>query len=181
MCTYVVLIINTLGFPQYMIWCHIDAQGSEVYSHVCEACVWHDHVGLIMRNAAQLHCTACTTVHIPTQILPHIPGAIENIEVKVVRTHALDSDVQAYQDGSSMGAASGSASSQDGSQSETGQQTLCALPVAWAPDTGDMLVPCQGGASVLRVCLVQPPTKKAMAARDFRNGLRGKDVLVRSL
>ncbi|KAG2430426.1 hypothetical protein HXX76_009951 [Chlamydomonas incerta] len=36
-----------------------------------------------------------------------------------------------------------------------------------------MLVPCAGGG-VLEVLQVQPPTKKAMATKDWKNGLRGK-------
>jgi hypothetical protein len=43
-----------------------------------------------------------------------------------------------------------------------------------------MLVPCQAGGSVLRVCMVQPPTKKAIDASAFRNGLRGKEVFTSS-
>lgn len=46
--------------------------------------------------------------------------------------------------------------------------------LGWAPN-GDLLVPCRGGnGGVLRVEVVQPPTKKVMAAADFRNGVRGR-------
>lgn len=86
-------------------------------------------------------------------------GGKEAVEVKVVRTRCLPEDQGLYQSLCSAGSSSGGA------------------PVAWAPD-GDMLVPCEGGRSVLRVTALQPPTKKAMPARDFRNGLRGKQVLV---
>ena len=56
--------------------------------------------------------------------------------------------------------------------------------IAWAPN-GDMLVPCWGGqevgvaGGVLRVTSVQPPTKKACSAREFKNGLRGKRLTLR--
>jgi methionyl-tRNA formyltransferase len=91
-----------------------------------------------------------------------LAGTESSIEVKVVATRALSTDVELYRSQASSPSSGNSAS----------------MPVAWAPDTGDMLMPCQGGASVLRVVAVQPPTKKAISARDFRNGLRGGEVLV---
>ncbi len=54
----------------------------------------------------------------------------------------------------------------------------------WAADgTGDLLLPCAWASappqrSVLRVTTVQPPTKKALAAKDFRNGLRKKRLVL---
>ncbi|GFR44726.1 hypothetical protein Agub_g6052 [Astrephomene gubernaculifera] len=46
--------------------------------------------------------------------------------------------------------------------------------VAFSGDA--MLLPCAGG-TVLEVLQVQPPTKKVMSAKDFRNGLRWKRLL----
>lgn len=48
--------------------------------------------------------------------------------------------------------------------------------VAWAPG-GRMLVPC-GGGGALEVLQLQQPAKKAVAARDFQNGLKGRHVFV---
>jgi len=96
-------------------------------------------------------------------------GTREDIEVKVVRTQALDTDSGLYQ---SLMSERGLPVPRESPDSLKGD----GLPVLWAPDTGDMLVPCQGGASVLRVSMVQPPTKKAIKACDFRNGLRWKEV-----
>eukprot|EP00983_Pelagomonas_calceolata_P084073 1156289-Pelagomonas_calceolata.AAC.6 len=93
------------------------------------------------------------------------------MSIKVVRTRALDSDIGLYKHLQSE------AGPHSASEPVSGQQ---GMPVMWDPDTGDMLVPCQGVGSVLRVCVVQPPTKKAIAARDFRNGLRQKEVCLAS-
>jgi methionyl-tRNA formyltransferase len=48
--------------------------------------------------------------------------------------------------------------------------------VAWGPG-GRMLVPC-GGGGALEVLQLQQPAKKAVSARDFANGLKGRAVLV---
>ncbi|KAF5829208.1 S-locus protein 8 [Dunaliella salina] len=94
-------------------------------------------------------------------------GSLEPTEIKIVRTRALDSDTGLYKHLQSE------AGPNRVSEPAPGQQ---GMHVQWDPNTGDMLLPCQGGESVLRVFVVQPPTKKAIAARDFRNGLRQKEV-----
>jgi hypothetical protein len=99
-----------------------------------------------------------------------VSGDTEQVEVKVVRTRTLDSDVGLYQ---SLQSSETSHAKELSNKSEGERQGWL---VVWDAETGDMLVPCQGGRSVLRVCVVQPPTKKAIAARDFRNGLHGKNV-----
>ena len=112
---------------------------------------------------------ACCSVPSAPHWRPCAAGTESRTEVKLVATRALASDAELYQSLTS------SSSSSRGSRDSS---TAVPLPVAWAPDSGDMLVPCQGGTSVLRVVTVQPPTKKAISARDFRNGLRGCEVLV---
>jgi methionyl-tRNA formyltransferase len=121
-------------------------------------------------DAATLHNTVRalagwpgTTARFSLQPAEDAPGAqhpssSEMLDVRIVRTHAVSQlDVEMY--GSLRLSAPG-------------------VEVGWATDgTGDMLVPC-GGGGVLRVTTVQPPTKKAMAARDFKNGLKQKRLLV---
>ena len=48
--------------------------------------------------------------------------------------------------------------------------------VVWAPG-GRMLVPC-GGGGALEVLQLQQPAKKAVTARDFANGVTGRQVYV---
>jgi methionyl-tRNA formyltransferase len=48
--------------------------------------------------------------------------------------------------------------------------------VVWGPG-GRMLVPC-GGGGALEVLQLQQPAKKAVAARDFANGLKGRAVFI---
>lgn len=77
------------------------------------------------------------------------------MEIKIIKTK-----VASEQLGSSCSPASSSGPSE----------------VSWAED-GSMLVPCKSGG-VLQVLTVQPPTKKAISTKDFKNGLRGKRLLV---
>ncbi|KAG2484615.1 hypothetical protein HYH03_016569 [Edaphochlamys debaryana] len=77
-------------------------------------------------------------------------GASESIDVKIIKTRAPSASTPA-------------------ASAPAGRE------VVWEGDA--MRVPCASG-SVLEVLQVQPPTKKAMAARDFRNGLRGKKLLL---
>lgn len=127
---------------------------------------WGNEEASHTRHCRQTLDLACTSFS---------SGSTENVEVKIVRTQALDSDTALNQGLQSL---TGAASADESSSEKGKAEQQGGLPVAWVPDTGDMLVPCQGGKSVLRVCVVQPPTKKAIAARDFRNGLRGKEVLL---
>ncbi|KAI8471050.1 MAG: methionyl-tRNA formyltransferase [Monoraphidium minutum] len=62
--------------------------------------------------------------------------------------------------------------------SELPPGAAAARRVAWAPP-GRMLVPC-GGGGALEVLALQQPAKKAVAARDFANGLKGRQVYVAS-
>jgi hypothetical protein len=104
---------------------------------------------------------------VPCPAFIHLTGAREPLELKVIRTQApTPGDLEEY---------TAQALDQPGVQ------------VAWATADGssDMLVPCGGPAaqgsgfgSILRVSMVQPPSKKAMRAKDFRNGVRQKRLLV---
>ncbi|GLC48684.1 hypothetical protein PLESTB_000125500 [Pleodorina starrii] len=85
-------------------------------------------------------------------------GATEAVDVKIVKTRAPGG-------GGGGGGAAAVASAVSG------------VEVSFSGDA--MLVPCAGG-TVLEVLQVQPPTKKSMAAKDFRNGLRGKRLLLPS-
>ncbi|GAX75937.1 hypothetical protein CEUSTIGMA_g3380.t1 [Chlamydomonas eustigma] len=48
--------------------------------------------------------------------------------------------------------------------------------LTWGP-SDTLLIPCLGG-TVLEVLLVQPPTKKVMTTKDFKNGIRGKRLYI---
>ncbi|GLI63252.1 hypothetical protein VaNZ11_006151 [Volvox africanus] len=56
-----------------------------------------------------------------------------------------------------------------------GAEGGAAAAVLWLGEV--MLVPCLGG-TLLEVLQVQPPTKKVMSVQDFKNGLRGKRLLL---
>lgn len=132
-----------------------------------------------MRQPAPLHSPSSSSQG--TASLAGLPrarhtGATEAVEIKVVRTSAAPADVALYHSLHPGAAAAGSSTA--GSAAGEGVAGAQQMPVGWAPDTGDLLLPCSGGSSVLRVVQVQPPTKKAIATRDFRNGLRGKGVFV---
>jgi hypothetical protein len=105
-----------------------------------------------------------TSMRVPSCCLTHLialvgpcAGASEPLELRVIETSTpSDADSAAY--------AALSLSSP--------------LEVGWSSD-GDMLLPCQGGkAGVLRVQIVQPPTKKALPAKDYRNGVRKKRIML---
>ncbi|KAG2431327.1 hypothetical protein HYH02_013455 [Chlamydomonas schloesseri] len=81
------------------------------------------------------------------EVTDEASGASEVIEVKILRTR-LPREPRSSSSGSAAGGA-----------------------IVFEGDA--MLVPCAGGG-VLEVLQVQPPTKKAMAAKDWKNGLRGK-------
>lgn len=83
-------------------------------------------------------------------MVSYATGASEVIEVKILRTR-LPSQSRGGADSSAPGAAGAA--------------------IVFEGDA--MLVPCACGG-VLEVLQVQPPTKKAMAAKDWKNGLRGK-------
>lgn len=91
-------------------------------------------------------------------LMPIPTGTSNPLELRVIRTtHPTEADSTAYHT--------------SGAAKETHE-------VTFAPD-GDMLVPCRGGAGgVLRVKQVQQPAKKAVAAKDFRNGMRGKRLVL---
>jgi methionyl-tRNA formyltransferase len=57
-------------------------------------------------------------------------------------------------------------------------QGMAAGEVGWSAD--GMLVPC-GEGTVLEVLMVQPPMKKVVSARDFKNGLGTKRLIVQEL
>ncbi|PNH00463.1 Methionyl-tRNA formyltransferase, partial [Tetrabaena socialis] len=111
-------------------------------------------------------------------------GAQEPIEVKIVRTRAPG---PRGSPGASSPAPSGSAAPAPSSgEAAPGEAAAAAVADGAAAAAGArevlfsgdaMLVPCAGGTA-LEVLQVQPPTKKAMAARDFKNGLRGKRLLL---
>ena len=56
--------------------------------------------------------------------------------------------------------------------------TTAQLPLTWSPPES-LQVQC-GDGSVLEVVEVQPESKKAMAAKAFWNGLRGREVYVQT-
>ncbi|KXZ47585.1 hypothetical protein GPECTOR_34g744 [Gonium pectorale] len=87
-------------------------------------------------------------------------GAAEPLEIKVVATRLPRGGASAAAAAAAPAAAAGGGGG---------------VELSFSGDA--LLVPCAGG-SVLEVTQVQPPTKKAMPARDFRNGLRGKTLLL---
>ena len=108
--------------------------------------------------------TAISLCHnwVPTGFPPchQDAGKGDAIEVKVIRTRVAAVLLELP---------SGSSTSCSSTSNE--------VTVHWGAD-GSMLIPCAGGSSWLQVLEVQPPTKKAMQVKDFRNGIRKKRLLL---
>ena len=97
-------------------------------------------------------------------------ASMEEIEIKIIRTtgpgsHANDNRDLAPPSDAQSGITHGM------------------REVRWSPNGSAMILPCLGeagqGEGELRVTHVQPPTKKAITAAEFKNGLRKKKLLVR--
>jgi methionyl-tRNA formyltransferase len=94
----------------------------------------------------------------PFTLLDDASGKAEAVEYKVLRTRVASAEAAAAAAAAAGGGGGGAAGGE----------------VAFAG--GSMLVRC-GGGSALEVLQVQPPGKKAMAARDLRNGLGKRRLL----
>ncbi|GIL79318.1 hypothetical protein Vretimale_16514 [Volvox reticuliferus] len=95
-------------------------------------------------------------------------GVAEPMVLKIVKTRWTESPIQSCS--ASTSAPSG-VTEADSRAAEGGS----AAAVLFVGDV--MSVPCAGGTS-LEVLQVQPPTKKVMPVQDFKNGLRGKRLLL---
>ena len=106
----------------------------------------------------------------------------EEVEIKIIQT----SIPIATSDRSTM--AGHQATSKEDSASEEApsssplSQEFVPREVRWSQDGLAMILPCLGdggnGEGELRVSRLQPPTKKAITAAEFKNGLRKKRLLV---
>ncbi|EFJ45234.1 hypothetical protein VOLCADRAFT_106047 [Volvox carteri f. nagariensis] len=92
-------------------------------------------------------------------------GETEAVDIKIVKTRASPPAAASEAAYSWSWPAPASGGAEGGS----------AAAVVFSGDS--MLVPCAGG-TWLEVWQVQPPTKKVMSVKDFRNGLRGKRLLL---
>ncbi|GIL58280.1 hypothetical protein Vafri_13359 [Volvox africanus] len=95
-------------------------------------------------------------------------GVSEPMVLKIVKTRWKASPAAS---GSASTLASSGATEVDSRVAEGG----AAAAVLFSGEV--MLVPCAGG-TLLEVLQVQPPTKKVMSVQDFKNGLRGKRLLL---
>ncbi|KAG1663821.1 hypothetical protein FOA52_013386 [Chlamydomonas sp. UWO 241] len=135
-----------------------EGRGPSMASAQDEASVLH--AAKLRKEDAALDFTSCTAQQLHNKVRAfagwpgttasfrveeEASGAHEVVEVKVLRTRVADA---------------GTAPPPDEGGASWGQ--------------GDVLLLACAGGSVLEVLQVQPPTKKPMGARDFRNGLRGK-------